>query len=132
MSGNGNGTSIRDNGSQPANGNGQHAIGNHYRVPTGRAEWIVKRKQEAARTGDANMSQMHFARKGLITEEMAFVAQKEKIAAELVRSEIAKASDGCALWRGYRHGSLNRRRHSDDPRSHSAPLACTHRHGTVI
>ena len=36
-----------------------------------------------ARTGDGNMSQMHFARKGLITEEMAFVAQKEKISAEL-------------------------------------------------
>ena len=32
---------------------------------------------------------MHFARKGLITEEMAFVAQREKISAELIRSEVA-------------------------------------------
>ena len=63
--------------------------GNGYAVPVGRADWIVKRKAEAARTGDENMSQMHFARLGLITEEMAFVAQKEKISAELVRSEIA-------------------------------------------
>jgi phosphomethylpyrimidine synthase len=63
--------------------------GNGYRVPVGRAEWIVKRKAEAARSGEGNMSQMHFARKGLITEEMAFVAQREKIPAERVRSEIA-------------------------------------------
>ena len=66
--------------------------GNDYEVPVGRADWIVKRKAEAARTGDENMSQMHFARKGLITEEMAYVAQKEKISAELVRSEIAKGT----------------------------------------
>jgi len=32
---------------------------------------------------------MHFARKGLITEEMAYVAEREKITAELVRDEIA-------------------------------------------
>ena len=72
--------------------NGQHTNGNGYKVPTGRAEWIVKRKAEAERTGDWNMSQMHFARKGLITEEMAFVAQREKISAELVRSEVAKGT----------------------------------------
>ncbi|MBV8437962.1 MAG: phosphomethylpyrimidine synthase ThiC [Silvibacterium sp.] len=54
-----------------------------------RAEWIVKRKAEAARTGDTNMSQMHFARQGKITEEMAYVARREKISPELVRSEIA-------------------------------------------
>src|SRR6202789_1613494 len=83
-----NGNKMTTNG----NGNGAHSHGNDYKVPTGRAEWIVKRKAEAERTGDTNMSQMHFARKGLITEEMAFVAQKEKISAELVRSEIAKGT----------------------------------------
>ncbi len=36
-----------------------------------RADWITRRKAEAARTGDTNVSQMHFARKGKITEEMA-------------------------------------------------------------
>jgi phosphomethylpyrimidine synthase len=35
---------------------------------------------------------MHFARNGLITEEMAFVAEREKISAEKVRSEIAKGT----------------------------------------
>ncbi|MGC2619367.1 MAG: phosphomethylpyrimidine synthase ThiC [Acidobacteriaceae bacterium] len=54
-----------------------------------RADWIVRRKAEAARTGDTNMSQMHFARKGLLTEEMAYVAQRESIPVELVRDEVA-------------------------------------------
>ena len=54
-----------------------------------RAEWLAKRKVEAARTGDRNFSQMHFARKGVITEEMEYVAKRVSIAAELVRDEIA-------------------------------------------
>src|SRR5712691_10942602 len=84
MSGNGN--------SAASNGKVAQGNGNDYKVPTGRAEWIVKRKAEAARTGDWNMSQMHFARKGMITEEMAYVAEREKISAELVRSEVAKGT----------------------------------------
>ncbi len=75
------------------NGNGHsHVNGNDYTVPMPRRDWIVKRREEAARTGDTNMSQMHFARKGLITEEMAYIAHKEKISAELVRSEVAKGT----------------------------------------
>ena len=35
-----------------------------------REEWIARRRAAAAETGDTNFSQMHFARKGLITEEM--------------------------------------------------------------
>jgi phosphomethylpyrimidine synthase len=54
-----------------------------------RGEWIIRRREHAARTGDSNVSQMHFARKGLITEEMLYVADKEKIRPELVRDEIA-------------------------------------------
>ena len=54
-----------------------------------RAEWIAKRREEAARTGDTNMSQMHFARKGLLTEEMLFVAEREQISPELIRDEVA-------------------------------------------
>src|SRR5580704_15396193 len=54
-----------------------------------REEWIVRRREQAARTGDSNVSQMHFARKGLITEEMLYVADKEKIKPERVRDEIA-------------------------------------------
>src|ERR1700761_7614902 len=65
---------------------------NKYEVPEPRNIWIVDRKIEAARTGDSNMSQMHFARLGKITEEMAFVAHRERISAELVRSEIARGT----------------------------------------
>ena len=33
---------------------------------------------------------MHYARKGIVTEEMQFVAQREKLSPELVRSEVAR------------------------------------------
>src|SRR6202011_4044732 len=54
-----------------------------------REEWIVRRREHAARTGDSNVSQMHFARKGLITEEMLYVAEREKVRPELMRDEVA-------------------------------------------
>src|SRR5271165_2150973 len=56
-----------------------------------RDAWLEKRLVEtAAANGTRNVSQMHYARKGVITEEMRFVAGREKIDAELVRSEIAR------------------------------------------
>ena len=69
--------------------NGTLQSGSMQEILKPRSEWIVKRKAEAVRTGDTNMSQMHFARQGRITEEMAYVANRENIAAELVRDEIA-------------------------------------------
>jgi phosphomethylpyrimidine synthase len=54
-----------------------------------REEWIVRRREQAARTGDSNVSQMHYARKGLITEEMLYIAEREKLKPELVRDEVA-------------------------------------------
>src|SRR4029077_3833566 len=54
-----------------------------------REEWIVRRREQAARLGDSNVSQMHYARKGLITEEMLYVAEREKLKPELVRDEVA-------------------------------------------
>ena len=48
-----------------------------------RSDWVSKR------TGDV-VTQMHFARKGIVTEEMAFVAERENVAPELVRSEVAR------------------------------------------
>jgi phosphomethylpyrimidine synthase len=67
----------------PTNGN------NGHKQPQPRAAWIAQRKTENT-TG--NFSQMHYARKGVITEEMAFIAHKEKITPELVRSEVARGS----------------------------------------
>jgi phosphomethylpyrimidine synthase len=54
-----------------------------------REEWITRRHEHATRTGDENVSQMHFARKGLITEEMLYVAEREKVKPELIRDEVA-------------------------------------------
>ncbi len=49
-----------------------------------RKDWIAKRPAGQTQT------QMHFARKGVVTEEMEYVAAREKISPELVRSEVAR------------------------------------------
>jgi len=49
-----------------------------------RTEWVAKRQNDKIRT------QMHYARQGIITEEMHYVAHRENIASELVRSEVAR------------------------------------------
>jgi len=54
-------------------------------LPGRRADWVSAR---VAR-GDANHSQMHYARRGIVTEEMRFVAIRENMDAEFVRSEVA-------------------------------------------
>src|SRR5436305_14166621 len=55
-----------------------------------RAEWISSRRTQAERTGDRNVSQMHFARQGTITEEMKYVAWRERLTPQLVRDELAR------------------------------------------
>src|SRR5215467_4259317 len=65
--------------------NGSNGAG----VPKPRAEWIARRREETGRTGDTNMSQMHFARQGLVTEEMLYVAEREQVSPELIRDEVA-------------------------------------------
>jgi phosphomethylpyrimidine synthase len=49
-----------------------------------RTEWIAKRQ------GQANVSQMHYARQGVITEEMDYVAKRENLPVELIRDEVAR------------------------------------------
>ena len=49
-----------------------------------RAEWIAKRRDHA------NVSQMHYARQGLVTEEMRHVAKRERLPEEKVREEVAR------------------------------------------
>lgn len=49
-----------------------------------RSEWIAKRAAEPV------VTQMHFARRGVITEEMEYVAGREGLDPELVRDEIAR------------------------------------------
>src|SRR5271163_4430771 len=54
-----------------------------------RDAWIEKRTA-SMNGGIRNFSQMHYARKGVITEEMEYVAKREKISPELVRDEVAR------------------------------------------
>src|ERR1022692_1753267 len=70
----------------PTNGNSGNG-GNGNSVPKPRAEWLARRK--GANT-DGNFSQMHYARQGVITEEMGYIAHREKLAPELVRDEVAR------------------------------------------
>jgi len=56
-----------------------------------RDSWIEQRLAAAAgANGSRNVSQMHYARQGVITGEMDYVARREKLAPELVRSEVAR------------------------------------------
>ena len=45
----------------------------------------------ARRASDSNPTQMAYARKGVVTEEMAFVAAREGLDPEFVRSEVRLA-----------------------------------------
>jgi phosphomethylpyrimidine synthase len=49
-----------------------------------RSEWVQTRLSDPVRT------QMHYARKGVITGEMEYVAKREKVSAELIRDEVAR------------------------------------------
>jgi phosphomethylpyrimidine synthase len=55
-------------------------------LPRLRLPWIEKRRAR----GDGNFSQMHYARRGEITEEMRYVALRENVAPEFVRDEVAR------------------------------------------
>src|SRR5271167_565210 len=55
-----------------------------------RDAWIEKRLASAGTNGNRNVSQMHLARQGVISEEMEYVAKREKLEPELVRSEVAR------------------------------------------
>ena len=77
-----------------------------------RDAWIEKRAA-AMNGGTRNFSQMHYARKGVITEEMEYVAKREKLTPELVRDHFFCATParqkGGNFWSGgngsrYPHG----------------------------
>jgi phosphomethylpyrimidine synthase len=49
-----------------------------------RTEWISPRLNDPIRT------QMHYARKGIVTEEMRFIALREQLDPDLIRAEVAR------------------------------------------
>jgi phosphomethylpyrimidine synthase len=56
-----------------------------------RDAWVERRlAEQAGANGDRNLTQMHYARLGIITEEMEYVARRERLEPELVRSEVAR------------------------------------------
>jgi len=55
-------------------------------LPKLRAPWVARRLER----GDATPTQMHYARRGEITEEMRFVALRENVKPEFVRDEVAR------------------------------------------
>jgi phosphomethylpyrimidine synthase len=59
----------------------------HAGLPKLRKAWIDRRLAD----GDTgNRSQMHYARRGLVTEEMRFIALREGLDAAFVRDEVAR------------------------------------------
>ncbi len=59
----------------------------HQGLPKLRKAWIERRLREG---DDGNRTQMHYARKGMITEEMRFIALREGLDAAFVRDEVAR------------------------------------------
>src|SRR5450432_2735175 len=49
-----------------------------------RTDWVKKRQADAIRT------QMHYGGQGLVTEEMHYVARRENLTPEIIRSEVAR------------------------------------------
>src|SRR4029077_10335901 len=49
-----------------------------------RQEWVARRENDQIRT------QMHYARQGRITEEMEYVAKRERLAPDVIRDEVAR------------------------------------------
>ncbi len=49
-----------------------------------RTAWIAERK------GCGNVTQMHYARQGILTEEMRYVAEREYLPPEQIRDEVAR------------------------------------------
>lgn len=53
-------------------------------LPKLRQAWVERRGDD----GSATCTQMHYARRGIVTEEMAFVAAREQLPLEFVVSEV--------------------------------------------
>src|ERR1044071_6693281 len=66
---------------------GPQGVDPHVGMPKLRKPWIDAR---AAEEPTGNRSQMHYARRGIVTPEMRFVAIRENVAPEFVRDEIAR------------------------------------------
>lgn len=58
-------------------------------LPKIRSSWVAAREAR----GDKVQTQQYYAKQGIITEEMAFCAARERMDPEFVRSEVHPAHD---------------------------------------
>jgi phosphomethylpyrimidine synthase len=59
-------------------------------LPKLRAGWVAPRKAAGGAATGGRVTQMHYARRGEVTPEMEFVAIREGVSPDLVRSEVAR------------------------------------------
>ena len=64
---------------------GPEGVDPRHGLPRRRAPWLARRLAES----DGNVTQMHYARRGIVTEEMRFAALRENVEPEFVRAELA-------------------------------------------
>jgi len=65
---------------------GPQGVNPRVGIPKLRREWIKRREDR----GDKQFTQMYYAKKGMITEEMLYCAEREGMDPEFVRSEVAR------------------------------------------
>ena len=71
-----------------AHGHAGQGISAREGLPKIRADWVAAREAR----GDKVCTQQHYAKRGIITEEMAFCAARERIDPEFVRSEVCTSA----------------------------------------
>lgn len=49
-----------------------------------RTEWVAQRSK------DSTPTQIYYGRQGVVTEEMEYVARRERLSAETIRDEVAR------------------------------------------
>ena len=64
---------------------GPQGLDPRHGLPPRRAAWIAERLAR----GDTNVTQLHYARRGIDTPEMEFIALREQVPVAFVRSEVA-------------------------------------------
>jgi phosphomethylpyrimidine synthase len=62
-------------------------------LPKLRSEWVARRNAR----GDKVQTQQHYAKQGIITEEMAFCAARERMDPEFVRKEVRFCTNATRL-----------------------------------
>ena len=74
-----------------------HAEGARSREGRGRLEFFPERRPPRRAKAGANVSQMHYARKGVITPEMEFIAIRENLGQQAVMEAATRSGDRRSL-----------------------------------